>query len=114
MHTDTTQGTSTNHRQKVKNMKVYISGKISGTDLTETRKRFAAVAKELQEQGHTTINPFENGLSENDSWENHIVRGIADLLHCKAIYMLRDWEESKGARIEQAIALELELLIMYE
>lgn len=27
-------------------MKIYISGKISGTNLTETRKRFSAVARQ--------------------------------------------------------------------
>ena len=32
-------------------MKIYISGKISGTDLTETRKRFAAVAKVMKRLG---------------------------------------------------------------
>ena len=114
MHTDTTQGTSTNHRQKVKNMKVYISGKISGTDLTHTRKRFSDVADKLQALGHEVTNPLCNGLSETDPWEAHIAKDIANLLQCEGIYMLQGWEESKGARIEQAVALELELLIMYE
>lgn len=60
-------------------MKIYISGKISGTDLTETRKRFAA-----------------------------------DLLQCKAIYMLQGWKDSKGARIEHYIATEIGIPITYE
>ena len=114
MHTYPTQGTSTNHRQKVKNMKVYISGKISGTDLTHTRKRFSDVADKLQSLGHEVTNPLCNGLSETDPWEAHIAKDIANLLQCEGIYMLQGWEKSKGARIEQAIAKELELLIMYE
>lgn len=110
MHTDTTQGTSTNHRQKVKNMKVYISGKITGTDLTHTRKRFSDVADKLQALGHEVTNPLCNGLSETDPWEAHIIKDIATLLQCKAIYMLQDWQESKGARIEYYIATEIECL----
>lgn len=95
-------------------MKIYISGKISGTDLTETRARFAAVAKAMKRLGYEPVNPLDNGLSEQDTWEAHIVKDIATLLQCKAIYMLQDWQESKGARIEHYIATEIGLSIMYE
>ena len=95
-------------------MKIYISGKISGTDLTETRKRFAAVAKAMKRIGVEPVNPLENGLSEHDTWEAHIIKDIADLLHCNAIYMLQGWQESKGARIEHYIATEIGIPIMYE
>lgn len=95
-------------------MKIYISGKISGTNLTETRKRFAAAAKELQARDFTPINPLENGLSEHDRWEAHMLKDIADLLQCKAIYMLQGWQESKGARIEHYIATKIGMHIMYE
>ena len=95
-------------------MKIYISGKISGTDLTETRKRFAAVAKATKRLGYEPVNPLDNGLSEHDTWEAHIVKDIATLLQCKAIYMLQDWQESKGARIEYYIATEIGMPIMYE
>lgn len=95
-------------------MKIYISGKISGTNLTETRKRFAAVAKVMKRIGVEPVNPLENGLSEHDTWEAHIAKDIADLLKCKAIYMLQGWQDSKGARIEHYIATEIGLPIMYE
>ena len=95
-------------------MKIYISGKISGTDLTETRKRFAAVAEATKKLGYEPVNPFENGLSEHDSWEAHMFKDIADLLHCHAIYMLQGWEDSKGARIEHYIATEIGIPITYE
>ena len=95
-------------------MKIYISGKISGTNLTETRKRFASVAKVMKRLGYEPVNPLENGLSEHDTWEAHIVKDIATLLQCKAIYMLQGWQESKGARIEHYIATEIGLSIMYE
>ena len=95
-------------------MKIYISGKISGTDLIETSKRFAAVAKELQKQGHTTVNPFENGLSEHDPWEDHIAKDIINLINCEGIYMLQGWEDSQGARIEYAVANKLGKAVFYE
>ena len=95
-------------------MKIYISGKISGTDLTETRKRFAVVAKAMKRLGYEHVNPLDNGLSEYDTWEAHIIKDIATLLQCKAIYMLQGWEESKGARIEHYIATKKRMPIMYE
>lgn len=95
-------------------MKIYISGKISGTDLTETRKRFAAAAKVMKRIGVEPINPLENGLSEHDSWEAHMLKDIIDLLQCNAIYMLQGWQDSKGARIEHYIATEIGIPIMYE
>lgn len=95
-------------------MKIYISGKISGTDLKETRARFASVAKVMKRLGYDPVNPLDNGLSEYDTWEAHIAKDIADLLQCKAIYMLQGWQESKGARIEHYIATEIGIHIMYE
>ena len=95
-------------------MKIYISGKISGTNLTETRKRFAAAAKVTKRLGYEPVNPLENGLTEHDSWEAHIAKDIADLLQCKAIYMLQGWQDSKGACIEHYIATKIGMPIMYE
>ena len=95
-------------------MKIYISGKISGTNLTETRKCFAAAVKATKRLGYEPVNPLENGLSEHDNWEAHMLKDIADLLQCKAIYMLQGWQDSKGARIEHYIANEIGMPIMYE
>ena len=95
-------------------MKIYISGKISGTDLTKTRKRFAAVAKAMKRIGIEPVNPLENGLTEHDTWKAHMLKDIADLLQCKAIYMLQGWQDSKGACIEHYIATKIGMPIMYE
>ena len=95
-------------------MKVYISGKITGTDLTHTRKRFSDVADKLQSLGHEVTSPLCNGLSETDPWEAHIAKDIANLLQCDGIYMLQGWEESQGARIEHAMAKDAKLIVFYE
>ena len=102
MHTDTTQGAGAKNSQKVENMKIYISGKISD------------VAEKLQSLGHEVTNPLYNGLSETDPWEDHIAKDIINLIGCEGIYMLQGWEDSQGARIEHAIAKEIGLKVMYE
>lgn len=95
-------------------MKLYISGKISSTDLTHTRKRFSDVADKLQSLGHEVINPLCNGLSETAPWEEQIAKDIINLIDCEGIYMLQGWEDSQGARIEHAVAKEIGLRVMYE
>ena len=114
MHTDTTQGTNTSNSQKVENMKIYLSGKISGTDLDYVRRLFHKVATTLRALGHEVINLLCNGLSETDPWEEHIAKDIINLIDCEGIYMLQGWEDSQGARIEHAVAKELGLKVMYE
>ena len=47
-------------------MKIYLSGQISGTELSYTRKRFGDVADTLRALGHEVTNPLCNGLSETD------------------------------------------------
>lgn len=79
-----------------------------------TRAPYSSVGKRKKRLGYEPVNPLENGLSEHDTWEAHIAKDISDLLQCKAIYMLQDWQESKGARIEYYIATEIGMPIMYE
>lgn len=114
MHTDTTQGAGAKNSQKVENMKIYLSGKISGTDLDYVRRLFDKVATTLQSLGHKVVNPLCNGLSEHDPWEEHIAKDIINLMDCEGIYMLQGWEDSQGARIEHAVAKEIGLKVMYE
>ena len=95
-------------------MKIYLSGKISGTDLDYVRRLFDKVATTLRALGHEVTNPLCNGLSETAPWEAHIAKDIANLLQCEGIYMLQGWEESQGARIEHAVAKELGKVVFYE
>ena len=79
MHTDTTQGADTINCQKVENMKIYLSGKISGTDLDYVRRLFDKVATTLRALGHEVTNPLCNGLSEAAPWEEHMAKTSSTL-----------------------------------
>lgn len=84
-------------------MRIYISGKISGRE-AEARKEFAKVSRQLEEIGHDPVNPFENGLEVDDTWERHLAVDITDLLGCDAVCQLDGWEDSRGARLEYEVA----------
>ncbi len=86
-------------------MKVYISGKISGLDFEEVKKRFLEAEEFLESLGIQAVNPLKNGLSVNDDWIKHLCRDIELLYECSHIYMMDGWQESIGACIEYDFAI---------
>ncbi|NJM14034.1 MAG: DUF4406 domain-containing protein [Bacteroidales bacterium] len=95
--------------------KVYISGKITGLLEPEAKQIFANAYNMLEGFGYQPVNPFDVApFTHGWAYENYLVKGIEGLLQCQAIYMLHNWGNSKGARIEYAIARELGLKIWFE
>lgn len=96
-------------------MKIYISGKISGCELKQAKRKFAAAEQELQRLGHDVANPCKIkpfwGL---DYWACYMISDIIQLVQCDVVFFLNDWEYSKGARIEHKIARWLGLDIWKE
>lgn len=87
-------------------MKIYLSGKVSDLPPEEVRAKFAQAADQIRALGHEPVSPLDSGIDYDDKWEKHIAADIAMLLECDAIYLLKDWKDSKGARIEKAVASE--------
>ena len=96
-------------------MKVYISGKITGLPIKEVRTKFNAAQNFCEIYAQEIVNPMEiNKISKKKTWIDYMIRDIKALETCDAIFMLKDWGQSKGARIEYEIAKELGLKIMFE
>lgn len=96
-------------------MKIYISGKITGYEPAEAKDKFKRSEKKLTNKGHKAVIPFKvSQAREGKTWEEYMIEDIAALFGCEAIYLHQDWKESKGARIEYAIAKELGLVIIHE
>lgn len=101
---------------------IYISGKITGDD--NYRTKFAMAENRLIRDGYNVVNPVERadrldlvhkyaGL-EPPTWREYIRKCIVAIIDVGAVYMLRDWQESRGARLEHYIASELGIEIVYE
>ena len=88
-------------------MKVYISGPITGLPYEEVEKAFNEAETRLKEQGYEVVNPLNNGLPTNATWNEHMRADLKLLLDCDAIYMLNGWEYSKGASLEYDLAIDL-------
>jgi hypothetical protein len=104
------------HKDK-REQRIFISGKVSGTDLEETRVKFAWAEldinwnKPIQKD---VINPMDFGLTFKDPWICCMIVSIWNLLKCKSIYMINDYQDSKGARIELWIAKKLKYKVIYQ
>jgi hypothetical protein len=95
-------------------MKVYVSGKITGCQAKEVKKKFSCASDLLKLKGYIPVNPLDLPIPKPISWEDFMINDIKHLFLCDGIYMLKDWGQSKGARIEYAIAKELGIKIFFE
>ena len=95
-------------------MKIYISGKITGT--TDYMERFAKAEQDLTSRGFEVINPAKENarLPEGTPWKIYMAESLRMLLHCDAIYMMDGWKESRGARLENVVAHVCDLQIFHE
>lgn len=94
-------------------MRVYISGKITGIEDT-AHQLFEAAEIELQKQGFKTVNPLKLNHVHDKSWESYMKEDVKALCDCDAIYLLDNWKDSKGAKIERKIAEYLGLIVLTE
>ena len=89
-------------------MKIYIIGAVTGYDPDEVRDKFATSERRLKEMGLTPVNPV-NIVPEGLNWVAAMKICIAALIECDAVFLLPDWERSKGAMLEVMIARNLEI-----
>ena len=85
--------------------KIFISGRITGDP--NYVEKFLQAEKRLK-VGWKVVNPCRLHLfglpMECYSWRICMVVTVWNLIKCSTVYMLRDWKESRGARIEYKIA----------
>lgn len=96
---------------------IYISGPITGLKEEDAKAAFDKAEKLLEVEYERVVNPmrFESAYqSANLTYDEMMDIDLRLLKMCKAIYMLKNWEGSKGACIERLTALQLGMKIIYE
>ena len=95
-------------------MKIYIAGKISELPRQEVDAKFEEAKRKLLEKGYSvfipTVLPDYADVPHSDYLR--ICYAMIDV--CDAVYMLKDWQESRGARMELQYAADWRKEIIYE
>lgn len=96
-------------------MNIYIAGKITGLDETAAFELFDLAARHLEKLGHTPLNPMTLVDQDDERAYEDLLLDALEIVLCsaEALYMLPNWRDSLGARIEHAIAVEKKLPIYY-
>jgi vacuolar-type H+-ATPase subunit F/Vma7 len=94
-------------------MRTYISGKITGLELEKVQAKFDGAASLIANIGMDPVNPM-SWADQSKSWADMMKESISNLMDCDAILLLRDWTDSKGARIERYIAQQMNMTILNE
>lgn len=102
-------------------MKIYISGKISGENLTQCWQKFLSHENKLLKEGHEPVNPFKihgfesiADIEKSNKTYNELIRAcVKSLMDCDQLLMLPCWQTSKGAMIERDIALKTGIEVVY-
>jgi len=99
--------------------KIYISGAISGMSIGVAKAAFADAKDYLywnsEHLHHNIINPFYiKPFLGLENWLCYMINDVRELLKCDSIYMLKGWQNSRGACIEHLIAVWRKMEIIYQ
>ncbi len=97
-----------------KTPRVYIAGKITGLDRVNALNLFAKAQIIIEDNEYEAVNPFDVCEDTPDKhWSDYMGECHRELLKCDAIVMLPNWHDSRGARIEYAVAREMGILVVF-
>lgn len=91
-------------------MYFYIAGKVNGLD--NYKEYFDEAEGELCKFGHVCMNP--SVLPEGFPWEAYMPICYAMIDCCDAVFMLKNWKDSKGAKLEHEYAKQHHKIIVYQ
>ena len=96
---------------------IYIAGAI--TNDPDFYGKFAGAEERLSKEGWEVINPLDFNCVFGTAIEGKLLDACmaaerAAIPHLDAIYLLRGWQNSKGAKAELAVALANGLQVLVE
>ncbi len=108
--------------------KIYLAGKITDLPFEVAVENFADAEQFVTAHGYVALNPMtlvqqaewarnfdDDSLTECERPYNDMLLDALRIVltDAEAIFMLENWQTSKGARIEHAIARELGIPVFY-
>lgn len=80
-------------------MKIYISGKITGME-AEAKVLFQQAEDKLTALGYEVVNPMKLPHEHDKRWISYMIECLIALKPCDGIYLIDNWNNSRGAIIE--------------
>lgn len=101
---------------KQKTKTIFISGKVSGLSPCQAYHNFKNAELKLRNEieEYNVINPISICKSSYPWWLCMVICLYNLVFKADYIYMLRNWKDSRGARIEHAVAIKTRKVIIYE
>jgi len=84
--------------------RIYIAGKMTG-QADFNYPAFNSEAARLRAIGYLVENPAEG--REQPTWQAYMRQAITQMMKCDAVALLPGWKDSRGARIENQLAVDL-------
>lgn len=89
--------------------RIYISGPVTGRE-NNNLAAFYEAAAEVARQGGKPVIPHDY-VMPGEGWEAAMKVCVAVMMRCDGLYAMLDWGESRGARIEVALARDIGMTI---
>lgn len=91
--------------------RIYIAGKMTGLSPEMVYEKFHRAARWIESNQFEAVLPPLNDLSP-EMWYNNMLICLNTLLECDVIYLLQDWENSDGAKVEYLFARKAQKIII--
>ena len=88
-------------------MKIMISQPMNGKTEAQIRKERAELVKELEEQGHEVVDTIfaEEPPKDCDTAIYYLSKSIEAIGKVDGLVFMKGWEQARGCRIENQVAL---------
>lgn len=83
--------------------RIYISGKITGIE-DMAMELFEMAENQIRQYGHIPVNPMKLNHNHDQTWKSYMKEDLKALHSCDAIFALPNHTDSRGAKIEIAVA----------
>lgn len=95
-------------------MRIYISIPISNCDEKKQREKADKIKTMLSKKGFEVINPFDVYCGSSPTYFDYICCDLRELADCDAIFLCKDWQTSKGCKVERFFAETYGKKLMFE
>lgn len=92
---------------------LYLAGPMSGLP-DFNFPAFNSKADELRHEGWVVTNPADFPFHEGWEWHQYLRVALRAMTYCDTIYMLRGWQQSRGANLEYEVAVGLGMKVLLE